>query len=340
MFKNLSIALLISCCSLVTFAQPTLTAANFNPVIGDAFGNIICDTTGITAGSGGAAVTWNFSALISTSVDTGAVTACASTPHCSLFPGSTYAIISQATHLIPYYIAGAAALSQNGYYIASDTNAVYSDPIDQFHYPFTMGTTFSDPYAGILTLGSITAQETGTITVTCDGYGTLELPGSIDSNALRVHTVQLFTDSASLFGFPTVQTFQLETYSWYKTDYHSPLMTILNTTQVGGSYTNKAVSYSPRQVSTSATTLSGTGPALLLYPTPATNELNVQYYCPTNQRVRITLCDVTGRQVALIADRLMYGTNTITCNTTMLPKGLYLLHLQAGTETITRKVVI
>ena len=340
MYKHLFFAVVITCYAAKALAQPILTAANFNPAIGDAFNTHICDTAGVAPGASGAYITWNFDSLITTSIDTGIVTACSATPHCSLFPGSTYAIVSQATHLTPYYIENSTTLSQNGYFIATDTNAVYTNPIDQFRYPFSYGTSFSDPYAGIITLGAITANETGTITVTYDGYGTLILPGGIDTNVLRVHTLQLFVDSASLFGFPTVQTFQLETYAWYKPNYHSPLMTILNTTQIGGSYTNKAVSYSPKQTATSTPIIAGIENALQLYPNPAKNELNIEYTSANNQEVRISLYDLLGKEIAVITDRSMQGKQSINYNTSKLPKGLYLLRLQSGTETITRKIEI
>jgi len=340
MYKHLFLAAVISCYAAKALAQPTLSAANFNPAIGDAFNTHICDTTGVTPGLGGAYITWNFDSLITTSIDTGIVTACAATPHCSLFPGSTYAIVSHATHLIPYYIENSDSISQNGYYIAADTNAVYSNPIKQFTYPFSYGASFSDPYAGTITLGAITANETGTITVTYDGYGTLILPSGVDTNVLRVHTVQLFVDSASLFGFPTVQTFQLETYAWYKANYHSPLMTILNTTQIGGSYTNKAVSYSPKQTATSTQITTRVENSLQLYPNPATNDLNIEYTSANNEEVRISLYDLLGKEVVVITDRFMQGRQNINYNTSTLPKGLYLLRVRSGGETITRKIEI
>lgn len=342
MTKTLCLALLAVGCSTATIAQSTLTAANFNPMVGDGFINHICDTAGITAGAAGAGLTWDYSALITTSVDTGVATACSATANCVLFPGSSYAIVSHATTLIPYYIASSNKLQQDGYYEAADTNAVYSTPIDQFHYPFTYNTTFSAPYAGIVTLGAVSAHETGTITVTCDGYGTLKLPGGItETNVLRVTTSQLFADSANLFGTPLIETFQLVTVSWYMPGYHSPLLSILTTTQVGGTYTNKIVSYAPVQFSTAGTSLiSGIEPSLRLFPDPATNELNIQYYAPDNQQVRISLYDLMGKEIATVANTQIQGQQNIQYNTAQLPKGIYLLHLSSGTETITKKIEV
>lgn len=340
MYRKLLLVIFL-CYTVKALAQPVLTAANFTPIIGDQFINHTCDTNGVTPGPSGALITWNFSTLVTTSVDTGTSVACSSTPNCSLFPGSTYAVVSNATNLIPYYIADSASLSQNGYYESVDTNGIYSIPIKQFEYPFLFDSTFSAPYAGILTFGAITAHETGNITVTYDGYGTLQLPGGIiDDNVLRIHTSQLFADSANLFGTPTVETFQLESYSWYTPGYHSPLLTILTTTQVGGTYTNKAVSYSPAQIITTSTHAPAIGPSLQIFPNPATGQLNIAYFSPGAQMVHISLYDLLGREVAVIADKFMQGAQNITYNTGSIPKGLYLLQVRAGTESITRKVEI
>ena len=341
MFKKLLPSLFLAGCVATSYAQPTLTAANFNPQIGDAFVSHICDPTGVVPGPGGANVTWNFNTLTTTSIDTGTATACSMTPDSALFPGSTYAIVSHATHVIPYYIASTSKLSQNGYYIATDTNGVYSDPIDQIHYPFTYLDSFADDYAGIITLDTNIVHETGTINVKCDGYGILNLPGFADSSVLRVHSTQLFVDSANLFGTAIIQTFLLETYAWYAPNYHSPLLAILITTQIGGTYTNTAVSYAPVQVhSASVPQIQGISSSLKLYPNPAQNELNIEFNDAENEQVRISLVDVLGREVAVIGEGPATKLQQTTYNTTGIAKGLYILRLQSATETITRKIEI
>jgi len=340
MYKKLFSALLLAGMSAVSFAQSTLTAANFTPAMWEKYINHICDTTGIVQGASGANITWDFTALVTTTIDTGQAMTCSATPGCSHFPGSTYAIVSHATHLVPYYIATSAKISQDGYYLSVDTNAVYTDQIEQIHFPFTYLNSYTDAYAGIVTLGPVSAHENGTISVTCDGYGTLKLPGGIiDANVLRVHSSQTFIDSASLFGFPLITTFQLETYTWYMPNYHSPLLTILTTQQVGGPYYNKAVSYAPVAL-LSAPTVMMSGSTMELFPNPAKSELNIKYTTENNEQVRISLMDMTGREIAVIADHNTQGVQNISFNTSALPKGLYIVRMLSGTETVTRKIEI
>ena len=353
MCKKLIPSLLLIGSAFATEAQPTLTDANFNPQIWNTFLNIICDTANVNPGASGPGVTWDFTApllLIPTAVDSGSVYPCAATPNCGLFPGSDYAIYSHATRLTPYYIENAAKLTQNGYYLSADSFATYSDPIDQFQYPFTYGTNFTDTYSGILHYGPGThAVEAGSINVNCDGYGTLKLPGvpGVSSpltltNVLRVHSTQSFADSLFLFGLPFAATFTLETYAWYMPNYHSALMTILYTTETDGigNYKNKAVSIAPFQVAVGTPNIQNTFSSLAIFPNPVKDELYVKYSTVNNEKVHISLSDLLGRNIAVIADVFTQGDQNISYNTNDIPKGLYLIHFQSGAETITWKIEI
>ncbi len=324
--------------SATSFAQITLTAANSLPQFGEKYVNHICDTTGVTPGLAGANITWNFTSLSTTSIDTAKAQPCGATPNCSLFPGSTYAIVSNSTRLIPYYIGSTTKLSQNGYYQAVDSNAVYSDAMDQLRFPFTYNNTYNDPYSGVIRLGAITAQETGTISVTCDAYGTLQLPGGLThNNVLRVRTFQVFKDSTSLFGSPFVLNFELETYTWYKDGYHSPLMTILSSKQVGGGLNNKGVSYAPVAI-LDASQLPSLAASVQVFPNPVSDELNIHYSNTAAEPVSISLTDMMGKEVAQIVTHP--GGTSASYNTASLPRGLYILRLQSGAEVVSRKISV
>src|ERR1017187_7110036 len=95
MNKNLLLALFFACISSALSAQiPILTAASINPIIGDAFISIVCDTNGVSQQSGGANIIWDFTGLsLSTDlppVDTGTVVAPGSTTSGILYPSATY----------------------------------------------------------------------------------------------------------------------------------------------------------------------------------------------------------------------------------------------------------
>ncbi len=343
MFKKLLPSLILIGSTITSYAQSTLTAANFNPQIGDAFAIVNCDTAGVTPGGSGPGQNWDFTtALVTTSLDTGNAVPCLSTPHCAMFPGTTLAVKSPQSDLIQYIKADSSRLSQVGYYQAADTNLVLStDPMDEIRYPFTYLDSFTDSYSGTLTFSLATANEIGSVHVICDAYGTLHLPGGVTfTNALRVNSTQVFTDSTDLFGTPTIDTFNINTYTWYVANYHSALLTISYVTQVGAASSSyKLVSYAPYQVQAAGVPLvNGSTSSLTVYPNPVQDELNIDYDGKNNKNVRITLMDVLGRQVAVIADGQI--NQHLTYNTAGLAKGVYVLHLQSGDESITRKIEV
>jgi hypothetical protein len=355
MNKTLLPALFSLLTASAAFGQaPTLTAANINPVLNDSFLSVICDTAGITAGPVGASQTWDFSLTLHASTTVlpntgmGHVVSAASTgTAAALFPSSTHAVITPATSLLPppdtlitnYYIEGATVTSQAGTFLDITNNAVYSNPMDVLHFPFTFSSTFTDSYSGAITYMGTTAAESGSVTVTADGWGTLKLPGPITySGVLRVHSYQIFGDSANIFGSPVITTDTLETYTWYKPGYHSPVLTIATTK---GPYINqKAVSYASVQIANheNVPDINSIDASLAICPNPASNALNISFNTPTSQLVYISLYDMAGQEVAVLANKTFQGKQNLSFNTDAFPRGLYVVHLQSGNGSVTRKI--
>ena len=367
MYKKLLPSLLVLSSATAFGQSPTLTAANVGPVINDAFVTIVCDTTGITQGSAGGGQTWNFASLIpSTTIypyyDTGTVSAFVLVDpgyndlktEATLagsdvaFLASTYAIVTPSGNGTTYNQSTGTALSQTGVYVDASDFAVYTDPMDQLHFPFSFTNTFTDTYSGglLYTLSGtpVTAIETGTVTVTYDGYGTLILPAPTGTllNVARVHSSQNFKDSAQLFGGPVNEIYDLETYTWYMPGYHGPVLTVSTATNASLGLTTKTVSYAYKQVANhdAVPVVTDLNSSVNIYPNPASNFVYISYYNATNQYVRTTIMDMTGRVVALVADEITTGKTNVNFNASSLPKGIYLINLQSGTETVSRKLEI
>jgi hypothetical protein len=355
MNKTLLLASFLTCASLASFAQaPTLTSANISPALNDSFVSVACDTTGVVQGASGASVVlWDFSmltptTLISPNLDTGHVVYAAAAPGYALITAivstftANYAVVTPGTTITNYYNVTASALYNPGFYRDNSNNAIYSPAIQVFQFPFTYLNSFTTPYSGAITYAGITATESGTASVTADGYGNLKLPPVPPSGTprtfngvLRVHTFQPFRDSAALFG--SIQTDTIETYTWYQPGYHSPLLTI-NTVR-GTALHLKQVSYAQKQIANHESVPGVTLDASLkVYPNPAVNHINILFNTTASEQVRITLVDVLGRDVAVISDE--HGPQNISYNVSSLPKGLYLLRLQSATETVTRKIEV
>ncbi len=353
MKKHFLAALLLAGASAPSFAQAVLTDVNLNPLVNDAFVSVTCDTTAVTAMSGGANITWDYSTILTMShYDTVVSIAYAGAPHASMFPGSTIAskTLSIIDTTLNFYIANSSKFSQNGYYHSTTQNAKFTNALDQLHYPVTYLDSFNDAYAGSISanyLGTpFVGTESGTAHVVVDGWGTLKLPGGvIDTGVLRVHTTQAFVDSTYIVSMAVGAGFTINTYSWYMAGYHSALLTIAYLDQVsgptgtGGPIHQKTVAYAKRYP-LSIATMHTIENSLALYPNPATSELNIQFDGTSNEKVRISLLDMTSREVAEISNVTASGTQHITYNTSSLAKGMYFVRIQSGSETMIKKVVI
>jgi hypothetical protein len=210
--------------------------------------------------------------------------------------------------------------------------------MDQIRYPFTYTNTFTDPYAGIVKFGPLTAHETGTISVTADAWGTLQLPGRTDVT-LRVRSLQSFVDSTYIFGSPVLKTFTIETYAWYLPGYHSALLSMSTVTDVSTSTEiSRFVAYAPKNI-----TVINDFPAdelsFDLSPNPVSGQLNIRLNTIKSEDITITLADMLGRQTTIVKGEYS-GSQDIPCDVSTFQKGIYLVRIHARNQTITKKIEI
>jgi len=335
--------------------SPTLYWWNVGPVVHDTFATVVCDTTGVAQGLAGTSMSWTFSGLTPSTVilpnrDTAGVayfgptnagwlaleTAATPAGATATFNASTYAIQTRSGKGTTYEQTSATAISQTGVYVDSGDLAVYSNPMDLLRLPFTYGNNYVDTFAGgvLFTpsgLSPVVAFESGTVTVSADGYGTLILPGPVSyTNVLRVHSSQSYRDSANLFGTPVIQTYDLESYTWYQPGYHSPLLTIAMASSA--TVHTKTVTYAARQIANhdAVPRVADIQSSVRVYPNPATGALFVSYNNATNSRVTTTIEDVTGRVMGVVADQATNGLTQLSYNTTGLASGTYFICVRSA----------
>ncbi|MCD6011868.1 MAG: hypothetical protein K0Q79_1730 [Flavipsychrobacter sp.] len=353
MNTKLLLSLCLTAITVTSYAQvPTLTSANVAPSVHDTFITVVAEESLVTStGAIGASAYWDFSGLvkkdIADSVSVGYVSWATDAPGYVSGSGATHAVVTPTPPVSNFYIVSPAKLSQTGLYKSMTEFAAYSDPVDVLQFPFTYGGTFTDAYAGVIGFLGTTATEAGTIQTTADGWGTLVLPPAPPSTTnrtftgtLRVYSYQLFRDSANIFGTPIVQTDTIRSYTWYQPGYHSALLTI--TTVSGPMLYQRVVSYARKQTANHAAVpeLSGVDATLKVYPNPAKSCLYISFSAPLNERARISLLDVLGREVSVISDGEVNGDVSATCNTSSLPKGQYFVRVQSAAGSVTRAVEI
>jgi len=80
---------------------------------------------------------------------------------------------------------------------------------------------------------------------------------------------------------------------------------------------------------------------LLVYPNPATGNLNIEFHLSQNNEVNITLSDIVGKVIYQNNNKTATaGTMKYNINTSAMNAGMYLLSVQAGNETYTQKVFV
>ncbi len=77
------------------------------------------------------------------------------------------------------------------------------------------------------------------------------------------------------------------------------------------------------------------------YPNPFRGATTIRFALPEAGPVRLHLFDVLGRRVAVLADEVMSaGTHAVRLNASALPSGVYVVRLEAGPYTATRRLVL
>lgn len=321
--------ILATTCTTLSFAQPVITAASFNPVAGDFIhyrADYIEDTLlfpGIeTAGPG---LTWDYSTLYSPYTWDFEVHNAADFSYYDSFPTANIAIYS---HEEGWY----GSVTTYWYALTNDsfcktvgdyelTNNVYSYS-DGFHFKFPMnyGDTFTDTS---VSASSSTIYSIETNPAEVDAYGTLILPSGTFYNALRLKIVE----------------YNYVTYYWMVPGIHFPVLNAHIQTPVGSS-TIPASSefYYTTAWPTNISNVQNTLP-FSVFPNPAADELNVSLKTSNTATTALTLTDATGRIVYTL-NAIPPTENKFSINTANLPTGIYILKVISGDAQATQKFTV
>ncbi len=77
-----------------------------------------------------------------------------------------------------------------------------------------------------------------------------------------------------------------------------------------------------------------------LYPNPASKNLTLQYNLIENEKVLVTVLDITGREVLKNRWQQTKGEHQSSIDTRKLKNGMYLLQLSAGNQTVVKRFLI
>lgn len=77
------------------------------------------------------------------------------------------------------------------------------------------------------------------------------------------------------------------------------------------------------------------------YPNPFNPSTNITFYLPEERPVRLGIYNIVGQQVALLMDdTIQQGEHSVVWDATNKPSGIYIVQLETGNRTLTRKITL
>jgi hypothetical protein len=364
--KLLLLALLTS--TITTWAQITIGSSDL-PTINDVY---IRDNAGNTSiidlAVTGANVTWDYSALTSTGMDTIDYMAVSSTNLAYQFYFNNSILYANhksdlaingidfpAIPAVPITITNVVnyfkIANNDGYYqtgfgasISGLPASIRYIPRDKLlPLPCNFGTNESNPFEwnfDVPSIGSYGQNKTRTVEV--DGWGTLNLPNGGTYNTLRVKSTIEGIDTVYIaqfnFGIAIPST-QLE-YKWYAQGEGEPVLTV-NATSLLGAETISSVNHKHHDSTAGLQKQSLLRTQLDLFPNPSQGIASIKYYTPVQGPLTIQVIDITGKKILLQQETSNANTNNqFQLNLDQLASGLYTLQiLQEGSVSSAKMMI-
>lgn len=77
-----------------------------------------------------------------------------------------------------------------------------------------------------------------------------------------------------------------------------------------------------------------------VYPNPAQSTIKISFVVNDDVNYIIHVSDITGREMLSVSNTATAGVNTEELNVTELPKGIYIVQFEAGTERFSKKLIV
>lgn len=317
--KNQLLFVIMACCLLINnsiIAQaPILT--NVNPAIGGSYTyNGIGSYT--DPGSSGTGQLWDFSSLNGTSGGLTNFVSPSSTADGSSFPNANVCGSNTSTSIFSYFKTSTSKLENLG--SVSSTVMSYSNSEEMLRYPFNYGNSYSDTWQATFISSGYNFVRKGTTTVTADGYGTVILPSGTYTDVMRIHYVQVYTDSSYISGAPYIINYTNDEYMWYKEGIYPPLVIDYTLTSSAALNPYTGTSYLASTPATDINEIDNANLIFNVFPNPANETVTIKIDDKLVGSV-YSFIDQLGRTI--LTGKLISVSSNI--NISELSSGFYLL---------------
>jgi hypothetical protein len=76
-----------------------------------------------------------------------------------------------------------------------------------------------------------------------------------------------------------------------------------------------------------------------VYPNPSSGKFTVKVQLPTAEQTKITVTNLVGQQVAVVAEGMM-SSNTISVDLSNQASGVYMLNIQTANHNVVKRIVV
>lgn len=320
---------------IMAYAQPSITRAGVDRV--NSTINLKSEDvsgTAITAGASGANITWDFSAYTGTNPIAYINKACPGESNCFRFPGANRIATIAGADTHDFSMMTDVDATMVGSYSGpalGDVTVTYVNPLIEYKFPITYQQQFDDTYEFNSVSAAIgNTNETGQVSVTVDGYGTVKTPKGTYANVLRIKRMRTATQLISVLPTPITATYTNESYQWISQADGMVFSFAINTFVFNGSTNvSKSVSYLDTAV-LSTVDLDGKKDAVSVYPNPSTDFIMI----------------VSKEGLKKVVIRSLEGKTVLTTekfekiDVSKLPKGVYILQGERKNGTVVSKKII
>ncbi|WP_167356167.1 T9SS type A sorting domain-containing protein [Chryseobacterium jejuense] len=290
--------------------------------------------TSITAGAAGANITWDFSAYTGTNPVAYVSRVCPGQSNCFRFPGANRITTLTSVDSHDFSAMTDTEATMLGSYSGpalGDITVTYVNPLIEYKFPITYQQQFDDTYEfNSVSVAIGNTNETGQVSVTVDGYGTVITPRGTYSNVLRIKRMRTATQTISALPAPIIATFTNESYQWVSQTDGMVFSFAINTSVFSGN-TNvtKSVSYLDTAVLSTVDLDSKKG-GVSVYPNPSTDFITIA----SKEDVKtVTISSPEGKTV-------LTTENTGKIDVSKLSKGVYILQGALKNGTVVSKKII
>lgn len=303
------------------------------PQAGTSYTNHNINPSSVTVGSDGANITWDFSGVVETSTTTSQYMAPASTPYETSFPGSNMSTYNASGGIYSYLNYNNSYYDMVGAYSPSGVVLYYSNNERIMTFPFTYNSVSNDDFVCDFVSGGYDFHRSGSVVMTCVGYGTLILPFGTYTNILKLKMEETYTDEYDVGTGPQIINYTSANYYWYTPGVPEPLfaITALTSSMAG---TSEYAFYLDQNDITLYLNNFISDNNISIYPNPVIDKLTIEYNNEANKSIKYQIIDLRG---SIVLEDVLYMNNEIDISN--FSAGIYMLKLQTENEIKTYKIV-